>query len=169
MVNFSVAAQNIQLNSTKCQNKGQRTYPYIFDKMIGFIFPKELKFAVIFFLRFYPIPSQICEFHLSSNCFHNINKVVCTTAGVQKRPHSFNPIQDGLFRGCSRMGGGLFGPPSLKSAGQILQWWNLAQFYLYLRKIKRMYKSRDTPLGFCWHQYFFTGNHQILLHQEIHI
>ena len=32
-----------------------------------------------------------------------------------------NPIQDGLFRGCSRWGGGLFGPPSLKSATHILQ------------------------------------------------
>ena len=31
-----------------------------------------------------------------------------------------NPIQDRLFRGCSRMGG-LFGPPSLKSATHILQ------------------------------------------------
>ena len=34
-----------------------------------------------------------------------------------------NPIQDGLFRGCSRMGGGLFGPHSLKSVTYILQWW----------------------------------------------
>ena len=33
----------------------------------------------------------------------------------------FNPIQDGLFRGCSRMGEDLFGPPSLKSVTQILQ------------------------------------------------
>ena len=40
-----------------------------------------------------------------------------------------NPIQDGRFRGCSRMGR-LFGPPTLKSATHILQWWNLAQLYL---------------------------------------
>ena len=33
----------------------------------------------------------------------------------------FNPIQDGLFWGCSRMGVGLFGPPSLKLATYILQ------------------------------------------------
>ena len=33
----------------------------------------------------------------------------------------FNPIQDGLFSACSRMGGGLFGPTSLKSASHILQ------------------------------------------------
>ena len=36
--------------------------------------------------------------------------------------NKFNPIQDGRFRGCSRMGGGLFGPPPfLKSATHILQ------------------------------------------------
>ena len=32
-----------------------------------------------------------------------------------------NPIQDGLFRGCSRMGGGQKGPVSLKSVTDILQ------------------------------------------------
>ena len=35
---------------------------------------------------------------------------------------SFNPIQDGLFGGYSRIGGGVaFWPPSLKSAAHILQ------------------------------------------------
>ena len=33
----------------------------------------------------------------------------------------FNPTQDGLFRGCSRMGGGAKRPPSLKSVTHILQ------------------------------------------------
>ena len=33
----------------------------------------------------------------------------------------FNPIQDGLFWGCSRMGGGQKGPLSLKSVTHILQ------------------------------------------------
>ena len=35
----------------------------------------------------------------------------------------------------------------------------------YLRKIQKIYESRDTPLEFYWHQYFFTGNQQILLYQ----
>ena len=39
----------------------------------------------------------------------------------------------------------------------------------YLRKIQEIYKSRYTPLEFCWHQQFFTGNQQILLYQEIHV
>ena len=33
----------------------------------------------------------------------------------------------------------------------------------------KTYKLRDTPLEFCWHQQFFTGNQQILLYQEIQI
>ena len=40
-----------------------------------------------------------------------------------------NPIQDGYFRGCSRMGEQK-GPTSLKSVTHILQWWNQAQLYL---------------------------------------
>ena len=40
-----------------------------------------------------------------------------------------NPIQDGLFQGCSRMGVAKK-PPSLKSFTDILQWVNLAQLYI---------------------------------------
>ena len=39
----------------------------------------------------------------------------------------------------------------------------------YLKKIQKLYESQDTPSEFCWHQYFFTGNQQILLHQETQI
>ena len=39
----------------------------------------------------------------------------------------------------------------------------------YLTKIQRIYKSRDRTLQFCWHDLFFTGNHQLLLYQEIQI
>ena len=39
----------------------------------------------------------------------------------------------------------------------------------YLKKIQKIYQSRDTPPEFCWHQHFFTGNQQILLYQEIQI
>ena len=44
----------------------------------------------------------------------------------------FDPIQDGLFRGCSRMarGGGQKGPPSLKSVTHIQQRSKFAQLYL---------------------------------------
>ena len=41
--------------------------------------------------------------------------------------------------------------------------------YTLPKENPKMYKSRDTSFEFCWHQHFFTGNQQILLHQEIHI
>ena len=37
----------------------------------------------------------------------------------------------------------------------------------YLKKIKKIYESCDTPLEFCWHQHFFTGNQQMLLYEKI--
>ena len=56
----------------------------------------------------------------------------------------FNPIQDGLFRGCSRMGGGQKGPlpkichtyPTMMKLGTIIP---------YPKKIQKIYESRDTP------------------------
>ena len=36
-----------------------------------------------------------------------------------------------------------------------------------LRIIQKIYESRDTPLDFCWHQYFFNENQQILEYQKI--
>ena len=38
-----------------------------------------------------------------------------------------------------------------------------------LKKIQKIYESRDTHLEFCWRQRFFTGNQQIFLYQEIQI
>ena len=40
---------------------------------------------------------------------------------------------------------------------------------LYLKKIQEIFKSRDTPLEFCLYQFFFTGNQQLLLYQEMQI
>ena len=37
------------------------------------------------------------------------------------------------------------------------------------KEIQKIHESRDTPLEFCWHQHFFTGNQQILLYREIQI
>ena len=39
----------------------------------------------------------------------------------------------------------------------------------YLKQIQNIYESRDTPLEFCWHQQFISGNQQIWLYQEIQI
>ena len=40
-----------------------------------------------------------------------------------------------------------------KSITCILQWWNLAVIP-YLKKIQKIYESRDSLLEFCWHQHF---------------
>ena len=45
----------------------------------------------------------------------------------------------------------------------------LGTVILYLKKIWKIYESRDTPAEFCRQQHFFTVNQQILLYQEIQI
>ena len=85
---------------------------------------------------------------------------------IYKRP--FNPIQDGRFRGCSRMGGA--NSPSLpKICHTYPTVMRLGTAIHYLKKIQKIYESRDMPTDFCWHQHFFTGNQQVLLYQEIRI
>ena len=61
---------------------------------------------------------------------------------------ALNPIQDGFFRGCSRMGGGQICHtyPTMMKLGTVI---------LYLKKFQKLYKSSDTPFEFCWHQHFF--------------
>ena len=39
----------------------------------------------------------------------------------------------------------------------------------YLNKIQKIHKSLDTLIEFCWHQYFFTEDQQLLVYQEIHV
>ena len=79
-----------------------------------------------------------------------------------------NPIQDGHFRGCSWMEGSKKAPlpkichtyPTMIKLGTVVP---------YLKKIQKIYESRDTPADFCWHQHFPTRNQQIVLYQEIQI
>ena len=94
----------------------------------------------------------------------NLMKMIIYMFRTQRR---INPIQDGLFRGCSRMMGGLFGPPLLKICHTYSTMMKLGRVIPYPRKTQKIYKSRDTSLEFCWHQHFFTRNQQILLYQEI--
>ena len=74
----------------------------------------------------------------------------------------------GLFRAAHRWkeGGGEKKAPlpkicyinsTVMKFGTIIHW---------LNKIQKMYKSHDTPLEFCWHKHFFTGNQQLLLYKE---
>ena len=59
-----------------------------------------------------------------------------------------NPIQDGLFRGCSRMGGDKKAPlPKIHHTYSAMM--KLGTVIPYLKKIQKIYESRDTPLEFC--------------------
>ena len=61
-----------------------------------------------------------------------------------------NSIQDGLFWGCSRMGGVFFCPlPLPKICHTYPTMTKLGTVISYLRKIQKIYKSRDTYLEFC--------------------
>ena len=58
--------------------------------------------------------------------------------------------------------GGQKGWSSLKSVIHIIQWWNLAVIS-YLKKIQKLYESRDTAFNFPWWKHYFTRNQQMLL------
>ena len=65
--------------------------------------------------------------------------------------------------------GGTKGPPLPKIYHKIPIMTKLGTLIPYLKKIQNIYELRDTPLEFCLHGHFFTGNQQILLYQEIRI
>ena len=81
-----------------------------------------------------------------------------------------NPIQDGHFRGCSRMGeGAQKGTPLPKICHTYPTMMKLDTVVPYLKKIQKISESRDKPAYFCWHQHFFNESQQVLLYQEIEI
>ena len=91
-----------------------------------------------------------------------------TASSKFKQKQTVTPIQDGLFWSCSWMGGKKVPLlPKICNTYPIMM--KLGTAITYLKKIETISESRDTSLVFCWHQYFFTGNQQILLYQEIKI
>ena len=58
---------------------------------------------------------------------------------------------------------GFFGAAHYWGGGKMMK---LGTVTPYPNKIQKIYESRDTPLFFCLHQHFFTGNQQILIYQE---
>ena len=76
----------------------------------------------------------------------------------------------GFFGGCSRMGGGGGKmDPLPKICHTYPTMVKLGTGIPCPKKIQRIYESRDTPLEFCSHHHFLTGNQQIWLYQEIQI
>ena len=67
-----------------------------------------------------------------------------------KMTHYFNPIQDGLFRGCSQMGrGGANRPHFPKVCHTYPTMIKLGTLTPYPKKIQKIYESLDTLLEFC--------------------
>ena len=75
----------------------------------------------------------------------------------------------GFFGAAHGWGGVAKRPPVPKICHTYPTMIKLGTVIPYPRKIQKIYKSRDTPLQFCWHQHFFTGNQHILIYQEIQI
>ena len=132
-----------------------------------------MKFSIFKLSKQKKLEQEICR--LSMLCVNQIF-LKCHAFCVLISADILNPIQEGTFRGYSQMnekGGGGRGwgtkglPPKIFHTYPTVM--KLGIVIPYLKKTKTMYESRDTPLEFCWHQCFFTGNQQILLYQEIQI
>ena len=88
--------------------------------------------------------------------------VNCTTSNYLINISFVNHIQVGSFRGCSWIGVQKCSLPSLpKICHTYPTMMKLSAIIPYLTKIQNIFKLRDTPIKFCWHQYFFTKNHQL--------
>ena len=79
--------------------------------------------------------------------------ITTTTYSRVLRVYMFNPIQDGLFWSCSRMGidGGGKKPPPYplpKICHTYPTMMKLGTVITYLKKIQKMYEVRDAPLEF---------------------
>ena len=96
---------------------------FIFDQIILYLFTS---------LFFYYIWDQWQ--------YRNWSRVYISSVAIIFLNDGFKPIQDGLFRGCSRMGRG-------PSVTHILQWWNLAQLYLTQRRSKKYMNHVTYPLS----------------------
>ena len=74
------------------------------------------------------------------------------TLNVKLSNLQLNPIQDGLFWGCSRIRGEAKRFPLPKICHTYPAMMKLGTVIPYLKKIQKIYESRDTPLEFRRHQ-----------------
>ena len=86
-------------------------------------------------VNIFEVINKKCQSNLVNTFFFLHGEVL---AGFKHTFIALNPIQDRLFRGCTRIGGaGPKRPPSVKSVTHILQWWNLTQLHLTQRRSKK--------------------------------
>ena len=75
----------------------------------------------------------------------------------------------GIFGAAHEWGRGAKKPSIPKILGTYPTMMKLGTVIVYLKKIQKIYKSRDTHPDFCQYQHLFTRNQQILLYQEMQI
>ena len=79
-------------------------------------------------------------------------------SALKSDPHFINLIRDKFFGAAHGWGGGKKAPlPKICRTYSTMM--KLGTVTPYLKKIQKIYESRDTPLEFC---YFLTGYQQIL-------
>ena len=74
-----------------------------------------------------------------------------------ERKWRFNPVKDGFFRGCSRIGGGGGEGGESPILPKICHTFpTIMKLDTVIPQLK-IYKSCDTSHELCWHKHFFTG------------
>ena len=126
-------------------------------------------------------PWLLIDHSTAKNTVISPNFLVWKFCGKAQFPHSFGRIsrksklhhckkktffvKDSLtlFRvGLFRIAHGWAGLPKICHTYPTMM--KLGAVLPYLKKIQKIYESRDKPLEFCWHQHFFTGNQHISLY-----
>ena len=94
------------------------------------------------------------------------NRVNNTTSSSLKNIFVLTIFKMGLFGLLTDQGAKM--PTSIKSH-TYPKMMKLGTVIPYLTKIQNIYKSRDTPINFCWHPYFFTKNQQLVISRNTDI
>ena len=113
------------------------------------------------------VQSKLFALNFASKYITDVILLVRLEISIWYSSFDVNPIQDGHFWGCSRMGGKKAHLPNICHTYPTMM--KLFRVIPYLKKIRKIYELRDSPPDFCWHQEFFTGSQQIYLYQEIQI
>ena len=137
----------------------------IASRIFGFRSAKQLSWSLSGMTSFISLFSASCTVRAIYKRFDD--DIICYDFKLTFQSIDINRIHDGLFRGCSRMGGTKAPLPKICHTYPTMM--KLGTVIPYLKKIQKLYKSSDTLLDFCWHQHFVIDKQQILLYQEIQI
>ena len=103
---------------------------------------------VYFIYVLYYIPRREKPPQILRSCFRKKN-LIKQFLTKEEKGICFNPIQDGPFWGCSRMGESKTPFPLPKIYHTYPATMKLGKVIPYLKMIQKIYESRDTSLEFC--------------------